>query len=133
MGAYLGFGSAFGQDYLILGLGGGYYFVSGLEAGLDPETWLLNSPNLTKISPQIRYVFHKLPKIKPYVGGFYRHAFVEGFEDLDSLGYRLGVFYRQGKSYLGVGLAHVFFTGCDKTVTPSCNDVYPEFSISIAI
>ena len=57
VGVVLGSGSAFNDDYLILGVGVGYYVVDGLELGIDLHHCFSGDPSITKLSPQIRYVF----------------------------------------------------------------------------
>ena len=70
----VGSGSAFRDDYLILGLGYGYYIVDGLELGIDAQFWLSGDPSITKISPQVKYVFTQPKTVKPYIGGFLRRT-----------------------------------------------------------
>ena len=88
-----GAGGAYGDDYIILGAGYGYYLIDGLELGIDAQFWLNGDPSITKLSPQIKYVFTQPKTVKPYVGAFYRRTFTDGFEDLDSIGYRAGLYF----------------------------------------
>ncbi|MCW8941757.1 MAG: hypothetical protein OQK93_01125, partial [Gammaproteobacteria bacterium] len=74
VGVVLGSGSAFSDNYVILGLGVGYYVVKGLELGIDLQHWFSGEPSITKVSPQIRYVFTQPKVIKPYIGAFYRRT-----------------------------------------------------------
>src|SRR3954471_9571292 len=74
------------DEYLILGAGVGYYIADGLELGVDYEAWLFGSPVMQRLSPGVRYVFHMVPVLKPYVGGFYRHTFIgDDYSDLNCL------------------------------------------------
>ena len=99
-----GAGSAFNDDYIILGVGYGYYVINGLELGIDAQFWMSGDPSINKLSPQIRYVFTQPKKVKPYIGAFYRRTFIDGLEDLDSVGYRAGLnFMGQGNFFFGVG------------------------------
>ncbi len=43
----------------MLGVGVGYFFVNGLEVGLDYEAWVAATPSLQRLSPEARYVFCK--------------------------------------------------------------------------
>ena len=122
-----GAGSAFGDDYIILGGGYGYYVIDGLELGIDAQFWLSGDPSITKVSPQIRYVFTQPKTVKPYVGAFYRRTFIEDLDDLDSVGYRAGLnFMGQGNFYFGAGFVYESYKDCTETVYTDCSDTYPE-------
>ena len=122
-----GAGSAFGDDYIILGGGYGYYVIDGLELGIDAQFWLSGDPSITKVSPQIRYVFTQPKTVKPYVGAFYRRTFIENLEDLDSVGYRAGLnFMGQGNFFFGAGFVYESYKDCTETVYTDCSDTYPE-------
>ena len=129
-----GAGSAFNDDYFILGLGYGYYVINGLQLGIDAQFWLSGDPSITKLSPQITYVFTQPETIKPYLGTFYRRTFIDGFDDLDSIGYRAGLnFMGQGNFYFGVGFVYESYRDCSETVFSSCSDTYPEFLFSFSM
>jgi hypothetical protein len=128
-----GAGSAYNDDYLILGLGYGYYLVDGLELGIDAQFWLTGDPSITKVSPQIRYVFTQPQTVKPYVGAFYRRIFTDGLDDLDSIGFRAGVnFIGQGNFIFGAGLVYEEYQDCNETIYNSCSDTYPEILFSFS-
>jgi hypothetical protein len=128
-----GWGHAFNDDYFILGAGAGYYVIDGLEIGLELETWLGGGFDIYKVSPEIRYVLHSAPSLKPYGGAFYRRTIIERFDDLTSVGFRAGVFHDTGNgSYLGVGVVHEIFLNCDKDVYSSCTETYPEIVFWLA-
>jgi hypothetical protein len=122
------------DEYLILGAGVGYYVVDGLELGLDYEAWLFGSPVLNRLSPGVRYVFHMVPVIKPYVGGFYRHTFVNGYEDLDYVGARAGLFYvpKGGGLYFGGGAVYEHLLNHCSGQYVDCDDVYPEIFVGVS-
>lgn len=129
-----GAGSAFNDDYIILGLGYGYYVLKGLELGIDAQFWLSGDPSITKLSPQIRYVFTQPKTVKPYVGAFYRKTFIDRLDDLDSIGYRAGLnFMGQGNFFLGVGFVYEEYRDCSETIFRSCSDTYPEILFSFSI
>ena len=130
----LGSGRAFSDDYLILGLGYGYYVIDGLELGIDAQFWLSGDPSITKVSPQIRYVFTQPKTVKPYLGTFYRRAYIDGLDDLDSFGYRAGLnFMGQGNFYFGAGIVYEEYRDCSETVYSDCSDTYPEIVFSFSI
>lgn len=122
--------SNFDRTYLALDLGGGVFLLDGLELGLDVQQWLGSGPLVTKLSPQLRYVFWFVPVITPYLGAFYRHWFItDDIDDIDTVGGRLGVFLARGMVVFGGGavLEHAF-NGCDE----DCLFVYPELVLSFS-
>jgi len=124
-----------GSDtYLVLGVGAGYFFVDGLEAGLDYEAWVAGSPTLQRLSPEVRYVFYFVPTVKPYLGTFYRHTFVSGFDDFDQIGVRGGIYFvpQGGHLYGGGGLVYERVLDCTSSVVVDCDSVYPELFLGIA-
>lgn len=128
----IGSGEAFNDDYTILGVGAGYYVFDGFEIGLDGEAWLGGDPDIYKISPGIRYVLPIETVLRPYVGGFYRHTFIDGFDDLDSFGARGGVYVMPGRNwYLGLGVVYESYADCSESVYDSCDEVYPEITFSV--
>lgn len=57
IGIVVGSGSAFNNNYIILGAGVGYYVAKGLEVGIDAQYWLSDDPSITKVTPKLTYVF----------------------------------------------------------------------------
>ena len=129
-----GAGSAFNDDYIILGVGYGYYVLKGLELGIDAQFWLSGDPSINKLSPQIRYVFTQPEKVKPYVGAFYRRTYIDGLEDLDSIGYRAGLnFMGKGNFFFGVGAVYEEYRDCNESIFSDCSSTYPEILFSFSI
>jgi hypothetical protein len=117
------------DTYIVLGVGVGYFFVNGLEVGLDYEAWVAATPALQRLSPEVRYVFYFVPTVKPYVGAFYRHTFVgSGFPDFDQLGVRGGIYLAPPHSHVygGGGLVYERVLDCGPLVIVNCDSVYPE-------
>jgi hypothetical protein len=132
----VGVGSTITDEYLILGGGLGYFVVNGLEVGLDYEAWFLASPVMHRVSPETRYVFHMVPVIKPYVGVFYRHTFItEGYDDMDHVGARGGLFYvpEGGRLFVGGGAVYERLLDCTSGALVDCDAVYPEIFFGISI
>jgi len=128
---FLGGGTAFNQDYTIIGLGGGYFVADGVEVGLDVETWTGNTPHIEQVSPQVRYVFDVEGLVKPYAGAFYRRTHIESYRDTDSVGARAGAFFLVGKNaYFGAGLVLDNHLNCDRTVYTHCTETYPELLVA---
>jgi len=128
-----GYASAFGDEYTILGAGLNYYLIDGLAIGAAFETWRGGSPTVSKLTFSTQYVFYQVPRIKPYVGVFYRRTFVTGIDDLDSFGGRAGAYLQIGRSaYLGLGGVYETYSDCTASKYHSCNDTYPEVTLTFA-
>lgn len=127
----VGTGSTGTDQYLILGAGVGRFIVDGLEVGLDYEAWLFGEPTLHRLSPELRYVLYFVPKIQPYVGAFYRHTFINNYDDLDSVGARAGVIFTPGRLVLGAGAVYERQLSCEDGQVLDCDDVYPEVTIGV--
>ena len=127
----VGYARSFDSDYLLVGIGAGYYLSNGLDVGLDFEGWFLGDPTIYKVSPRVDYVLWRMQRIKPYAGAFYRWNFIGGgIEDHNSLGGRAGAFYKGGGGMMaGAGVVYERYLGLDDRVGSS--DVfYPEFFIA---
>jgi hypothetical protein len=130
----IGSGSSASDTYFILGGGVGYYLIDGLELGLDYEAWIGGEPVMHRLSPGVRYVLHFVPTIKPYVGAFYRHTFVNNYDDLNYFGARAGLYYAPpgGRVYLGGGAVYERLLNCTSSSFVDCDTVYPEIFVGIA-
>ena len=125
----VGSGQTFGDDYTIIGLGAGYYVIDGLELGLDGEAWLSGDPDIYKLSPQTKYVLPTQSRLRPYIGAFYSHVFIDHYDDLDTIGGRGGVYFIQDKQWsFGVGAVYESYLNCDDTIYSSCDNIYPEIT-----
>jgi len=124
-----GTGSAFNNNYLVIGAGVSYYVVDRVGVGLSYENWSGSSPGIQKISPSAQYVFHRMDILQPYVGGFFRHSIISGQSGINSVGARGGVYFATGsRSVVGAGLAYESYLSCRTAVYSSCDEVYPEVS-----
>jgi hypothetical protein len=133
LSAFGGSGSAFGDNYVVLGVGASYYLTDGLSVGIHAESWTGGDPAITKLTPSVQYVFYQVPRVSPYVGAFYRRTYIEDRPDLDSAGGRAGVYISAGRSvYIGVGGVYETYMDCDKAVYQDCTDSYPEISFTVA-
>jgi len=122
-----GWGRSFGEDYLLLGLGVGYYFRNNMALNLGLETWALNDPNVTKLTPELQIVVPRPRGPRPYLAGFWRHAWIEDADDLSSIGGRVGIYNKiGGRSAAGVGAVYEHYLDCDENLYNSCSQVYPE-------
>ena len=122
-----GWGRSFGEDYLLLGLGVGYYFRNNMALNLGLETWALNDPNVTKFTPELQIVVPRPRGPRPYLAGFWRHAWIEDEPDLSSIGGRVGIYNKiGGRSAAGVGAVYEHYLDCDDNLYNSCSQVYPE-------
>jgi len=130
IGVFVGSGSAFNDDYTILGVGAGYYLTEGLEIGVDLERWFSGKPAITKVSPQVRYVFTRAQGIKPYLGAFYRRTSFDDFngvalDDQDSFGYRAGAYFSSSNGVsVGAGVVYEEYRDCTRVT--DCSSTSPE-------
>lgn len=131
-----GYASSFGNDYLLLGVGVGYFLANGLDVGVDFEGWLLGDPSLYKLSPRIDYVMWRMARIKPYAGAFYRYNFVGGgHSDLSSVGGRAGLFYKGYRGGMaGAGGVWERYLDCENKgySADNCNVFYPEIFVAMS-
>lgn len=130
LGVQLGAVSSFNHTYVLLGASVGYFVLPGLEVGASFDTWLGNSPNVTRLAPELRYVLDVIDVVKPYLGGFYRRWFIaDGFADYDTVGGRAGLIFVQGQNaYINAGGAYErIVSSCDT----DCSYWYPEIGIAL--
>ena len=127
-----GAGQAFNKNYTVLGVGIGYYVAQGLEVGIDIEHWFSSEPSITKVSPQIKFVFSELGDIKPYAGGFYRETFIDNQSEEGSFGFRGGAFFSSSNGMnIGAGIVYEEYLNCDKAKVVECSTTYPEVRFSL--
>lgn len=130
---YAGSGRSFNEDYLILGVGVGYYMFNGLELAINWQSWLGGDPSINQLTPSVTYVFRNKSAIDPYLGGLYRWTFISGLDDLTAYGARAGVYISTGrKSYIGLGGVYMEYNDCATSVYRSCSDTYPEISFAFS-
>lgn len=123
-----GAGRSFNEDYLILGVGAGYYVANGLELGINWQSWLGGDPSINQITPEVTYVFRNKSNFDPYLGGLYRWTFISGLDDLTAWGGRAGVYITTGqRSFIGIGGVILNYNNCTESIYSSCSDTYPEF------
>ena len=128
----LGWGEAYQNDYLILGLGAGYFVANGLELGLDVEGWLGSDPSVYKITPQVRYVIPTEGRVRPYLGAFYRRTIVSSLSDFDSAGGKVGLYsFTSPRTYIGVGAVIEYLLSSGDAYSDDYV-IYPEFVFAVA-
>jgi hypothetical protein len=127
----VGFGSAAGDSYYSIGAGIGYYLFNGFAAGISAESRQGLEPDLTKVTPWLEYAFGLSPTVRPYVGAFYRHTSVSGYDDYETWGYRGGLYVRAGRNVWGyAGLVQEELIDCNGLpATVSCSDTYSEVGV----
>ena len=128
-----GSGRSFNENYVVLGLGVGYFVLDGLEVGIDGEAWLGGDPDIYKLSPQVKYVLPLQSKFRPYAGAFYRRTFIDGFDDQNSAGGRGGVYFISSNNmYFGAGVVYETYLDCDNSIYSTCDDFYPEVTLAFS-
>jgi len=131
LGIAAGSGSQGDEDYFILGVGIGYYLLQGLEIGVDAQHWFSGKPSISKISPQVRYIFTQQKQLKPYLGVFSRRTYIENQENYNSFGYRAGAYLLANDGvYMGGGIVYEEYTDCTRFI--ECSSTYPEIIITIS-
>lgn len=134
--AFVGSGSAFNDNYVILGVGVGYYLAQGVELGIDAQYWMSGDPSITKITPKITYVFTQPKLIKPYVGAFYRQTFYGDYkgrsiDDQSSYGGRTGAYFSTNNGvYIGGGVVYEEYLDCKQL--SDCSTTYPELIFTVS-
>lgn len=129
----VGSGYTLNENYVILGLGAGYFVLNGLELGLDGQAWVGGDPDIYKLKPQATYIIPTQSRIRPYAGVFYSHIFIDGYDDQDTVGGRGGIYFTSNeKWFMGIGAVYESYLNCDKDVYSSCDDVYPEITFSVS-
>jgi len=125
-----GTGYAFNETYFVFGVGGSYFVIDGLSAGLNVQWWSGADPGIVKITPSLEYVFYQFDSVRPYLGAFYRESYIDNFSNLASVGGRAGIFIPAGQNvHIGVGAAYEVYLDCDTSTYSSCTDAYPELSV----
>lgn len=124
----------FNQHYYVVGGGIGYYVLDGVSVNLSGLVELGASPFIGKLSPELRYVAQPLVgvwPVVPYIGAFYNHWFISGaYADVDTIGGHAGLLYVSGQVILGLGAAYEHTVS---TCMTDCDQVYPDFTISLAL
>jgi len=130
----IGSGQFFRENYLIIGAGIGYYVTDGIELGLDVDYWTGGDPTIYEITPKLTYVHNNSSQFKPYIGVFYNRTFIEGYDDSDALGYRVGAFMPVSKkTYIGLGFVHTELQDCRESILVTCSETYAELTFMISI
>ena len=129
----------FGNSYIVIGGGYGYFIANGLELGLDVAFYFGDDPSITTVSPNVRYVIWQLGAVKPYLGAFAQRQFMGEYrgidlDDIDSVGARGGVMVATGNSFFtgGVAYAKVLDCGGNDQIELDCERVYPEFGFGLS-
>lgn len=126
----VGAGTDFSNTYFQLGAGLGLFVANGLEVGIDTSFQFLETPFVFNLNPGVRYIFFQVPVLHPYFGGYYRHGFVDGAEDLNVLGARLGASWVNDRLvWLSGGMVIERSLKCPDT--GSCNAVFPEIMLAL--
>ncbi len=107
----------------------GHFVADNFEVGGELALQFGDSPFAAQLGPSLRYFMPVSEVVHTYIGTFYRHWFLTaGVDDLDTLGGRLGLIWRQGATFLGFGVAieHII-SACED----DCTSVYPEVGMSV--
>ena len=126
----LGNASSFGNDYIVLGLGAGYYVIDGLDLGFDVQAWLGDDPSIYQITPEARYTLQITDVLAPYAGVLYRETIIENRDNTSAYGAKAGLNVIIGSnSYIGAGIVTIKYNDCRESVLVSCSETYPELAV----
>jgi hypothetical protein len=128
---FLGAASGFNNTYFMAGVGIGYFVLPGLEVGAQIDEWFGSPPNVTRIAPELKYVFDIVDVVKPYIGGFYRRWFLSNdAANLNTAGGRAGlIIVSSPRTYVSAGAAYERVLG---TCTAGCSFWFPEIGAALA-
>jgi len=130
----LGNGRLLNEDYLIIGVGAGYYFADGLEVGLDADFWTGGDPTIRELTPTLQYVFQKSSSFNPYFGVFYNRTYINNTPNSDAAGYRAGVYMPAGeRAYFGFGIVYSKLQDCSNSLFFDCSDTYSELTLMFSL
>src|SRR3954466_6430719 len=113
---FISSGHALDQTYTTLGVGLGYMVSDGLMAGITGEAWFGNDPSIYKLTPELRYTFTKVERVKPYVGVFASRMFFSNtYDDRNTYGARAGIYLPfSSNAAANFGLVYEKIADCDE-------------------
>jgi len=131
---FIGSGHALDQTYTTLGVGLGYMVSDGLMAGVTGEAWFGNDPSIYKLTPELRYTFTKVERVKPYVGVFVSRMFFSNtFDDRNTYGGRAGIYLPfSSNAAANLGVVYEKLSDCDEATYRSCSQTYPEVGVLVS-
>ena len=131
---FVGSGHALDQTYTTLGVGLGYMVSDGLMAGITGEAWFGNDPSIYKLTPEIRYTFTQVQRVKPYIGAFVSRMFFSNtFDDRNTYGGRAGIYLPfSSNAAANVGIVYEKLSDCDESTYRSCSQTYPEVGLLVS-
>lgn len=127
-----GASSAYGNDYTVIGVNAHYFITNEVSVGIGYQGWFGSDPGITELSiPVTYYLPLESATFTPYVGGIYRHTFIDDpYDGYDVYGGRVGVAIRQGSNgYMAIGWVQEYLEGADGT---DDSRGYPEISVGFS-
>jgi hypothetical protein len=125
-------GRALDRTYTVFGARLGYFIADGFETAFGAEVWTGNDPHITKLTPEVRYVWFQSQQFKPYAGAFVSRTLYDGLPDKNSYGAKAGAYLQVGSNaYVSAGLVYEQINSCDNATYGDCNQFYPEFTFHV--
>jgi hypothetical protein len=125
-GFSIGSSSGYGNTYTVVGVNANYFVADGFAVGLGYQGWFGADPKINEISIPLTYYIPLESSFSPYVGAIYRHTFIDGYEDLNVYGGRVGVAMHTGSnSFMSIGWVQEYY---DNTSGGDDSRGYPEIS-----
>jgi len=127
----VGAGRQFNNDYTILSVRAGYYFVREFEASIGLQSWRGGDPLFTRISPELRYVYTRMFRMKPYASLFFSRSFhTNGAPSRNTYGMKAGAYWTiNPKAHLALDGVYERIENCDAAVYGTCSATYPELGL----
>jgi len=127
---YIGAGSALDREYTTLGGSLGYMISEGLMLGISAEMWVGNEPDIYKFTPEVRYTFTQVTRVKPYVGAFISRTIYDGLPDSNTYGARGGIYMPfSSNAAFNVGVVYEKISDCNPAIYNDCSQLYPEAGV----
>jgi hypothetical protein len=125
-------GRALDQTYTVIGARLGYFIADGFETAFGAEIWTGADPHITKLTPEVRYVWFQAQQFKPYAGAFVSRTLYDGLPDKNTYGAKAGAYLQVGSNaYLSAGVVYEQINSCDSATYGDCNQFYPEFAFHV--
>ncbi|QOP46405.1 hypothetical protein [Sulfurimonas paralvinellae] len=131
IGASIGAGRAYNQNYTVAGVYGNYFIADNLSVGVGYRAWMGGTPSMQELQLEGTYYLPLNRKFHPYIGVFGRNTFVSSYKDYQSYGARAGLAITTSKnSYVGLGYIIEYYSDCNRL--GECSNSYPEVVVGLS-
>jgi len=125
IGASVGAGHAYNNNYTIAGIYGNYFVIDNLSIGIGYKGWFGRSPSINEVLLEGTYYIPLKRNLHPYLGIFGRYTFISSEDDYQSYGAKAGLALTTSKnSYVGFAYVVEYYSECNRV--NECSNSYPE-------